>query len=586
MNTLTTPLPKSVLFLLSGALLVLMGCQDLSVENENSPNRAQVLAAPADVENLAGGTFLDFWTATQWCGQSPMLATMSDTYSCSWANWGMADMSSEPRIAWNNDPSYSRAGSVEFPWFDHYVTVSNAADVLNSIENQGDEAFTNAGVDPNRLRALVNFTMGLSYGYIGATFDRGFLVDETTDLEAVARGDVELELVPYTQVIDFAIAKLDKTIEVASNNSFQIPADKDWIFGLTLTNDDLVQLANSFKARFETWKARTPGEREGLRWGQVLTWIEQGMESDGYAGPFSVGPSLQDIPPGFAPVGDDQGTLEWDCTKWVGPQEGTWSRADYRMIGPADESGGYESWLDTPASQRNPFVTQTSDRRIQGDPDDPESDGSQYSYQGVAFTAFPVERGSYHYSDRTFERYDYYGNTLNGPMLILSKPEMDLLKAEALLHTGGDPGQIADLINNTRVDNGQLPPATASTPVGSVDDAPNPLAPGEVTLWSMLKYEFNMEVQMTGSGAVFFADRGWGDLVQGTPLHFPVPGQELETLDIQIYTFGGEGGDCSAGNATNCIGGGGSSGNAIVFDGAQQRTAQQKLNAGPPWSTK
>jgi hypothetical protein len=256
------------------------------------------------------------------------------------------------------------------------------------------------------------------------------------------------------------------------------------------------------------------------------------------------------------------------------------------MIGPADESGGYESWLDTPASQRNPFVTQTSDRRIQGDPDDPESDGSQYSYQGVAFTAFPVERGSYHYSDRTFERYEYYGNTLNGPMLILSKPEMDLLKAEALLHTGGDPGQIADLINNTRVDNGQLPPATASTPVGSVDDAPNPLAPGEVTLWSMLKYEFNMEVQMTGSGAVFFADRGWGDLVQGTPLHFPVPGQELETLDIQIYTFGGEGGDCSAGNATNCIGGGGSSGNAIVFDGAQQRTAQQKLNAGPPWSTK
>jgi hypothetical protein len=409
----------------------------------------------------------------------------------------MNDMSSEPRIAWNNDPSYARAPSVEDPWFDHYVTVSNAADVLNSISNRGEEAFTNAGVDPNRLRALVNFTMGLSYGYIGATFDRGFLVDETTDLEAVARGDVELELVPYTQVLDFGIAKLDKAIEVASNNSFQIPADRDWIFGLTLTNDDLVQLANSFKARFETWKARTPSEREGLRWGQVLTWI-------------------------------DQGSLEWDCTKWVGPQEGTWSRADYRTIGPADESGGYENWLSTtPASQRNPFVMETSDRRIQGDPDDPESDGSQYSFQGVAFTAFPVERGSYHYSDRTFERYEYYGNTINGPMPILTKPEMDLLKAEALLHTGGDPGQVADLINNTRVENGQLAPATAGTPVGSIDDAPNPLAPGDVTLWSMLKYEFNMEVQMTGSGAVFFADRGWGDLgIQGDAN--ALPGQHAD----------------------------------------------------------
>lgn len=573
-----------------------MGCQDLSVENENSPNREQVLSAPADVENLAGGTFLNFWQATQYCdagfsSQAPMLATMSDTYSCSWANWGMNDMSSEPRIAWNNDPSYPRAPSVEDPWFSHYVTISNAADVLNSISNRGEEAFTNAGVDPNRLRALVNFTMGLSYGYLGATFDRGFLVDETIDLEAVARGDTELELRPYDEVIDFGIAKLDAAISVANSNSFQIPADTDWIFGLTLTNDDLVQLANSFKARFETWKARTPEERQNVRWSQVITWIEQGMEADGYAGPFAVGPSLQDVPLGFAPIGDDQGSLEWDCTKWVGPQEGTWSRADYRMIGPADVSGGYEDWLGTPVANRNPFVMETPDRRIQGDPADPESDGSQYSFQGVAFTAFPPDRGTYHYSDRTFERYEYYGNTINGPMPILTKTEMDLLKAEALLHTGGDLSQVAALINNTRADNGELPAATAGTPAGSINDNPNPVTspsdPDPVTLWSMLKYEFNMEVQMTGSGAVFFADRGWGDLVEGTPLHFPVPGQELETLGLQIYTFGGVGGPCSSGNPANCIGqSGGGNANSLVFDAAKQHAERRAQQATRPWSTK
>lgn len=518
-----------------------------------------MLAAPADVENLASGTFLDFWSATQWCGQSPMLATLADTYSCSWANWGMNDMSSEPRIAWNNDPSYARASSVSGPWFDNYVVVSNAADVLNAIENRGEEAFDAADVDVNRIRAFVNFNMGLAYGQLAATFDRAFLVDETTDLEAVARGDVELELVPYPDVKDFALAKLDKAIQISNSSDFTIPADADWVFGTTLTSADLARLANSYKARFEAWNARSPEERASADWGSIKTWVEQGMEASGYSGPFA-SPQPDNLHPGFQPIGDDSGSLEWDCTKWVGPQEGTWSRADYRMIGPADVSGGYEDWLDTPVANRDPFVMETPDRRIQGET--PDSDGKFYSFQGTAFTSFPPDRGTYHYSDRTFERYEYYGNTINGPMPVLVKPEMDLLKAEALLRTGGDLGQVADLINNTRVDLGELEPATANTPVGTPTDNPNPLTspsdPDPVTLWSMLKYEFNMEVQMTGAGAVFFHDRGWGDLVEGTPLHFPVAGQELETLGLQIYTFGGVGGPCSAGNPSNCIGGDGS----------------------------
>jgi len=477
----------------------------------------------------------------------------------------MNDMSSEPRIAWNNDPSYARGPSVSGPWFDNYVVVSNAADVLNAIENRGEEAFADADVDVNRIRAFVNFNMGLAYGQLAATFDRAFLVDETTDLEAVARGDAELELVPYTEVKDFALQKLDNAIQVASSSDFTIPADADWVFGTTLTSGDMVQLANSYKARFEAWTARTPQERASADWNSIRTWVEQGMEAGGYSGPFT-SPQPGNLHPGFQPIGDDTGTLEWDCTKWVGPQEGTWARADYRMIGPADVSGGYEEWVDTPVANRDPFLMETPDRRIQGET--PDSDGKLYSFQGTAFTAFPPDRGTYHYSDRTFERYDYYGNTINGPMPVLIKPEMDLLKAEAILRNGGDLGQVADLINNTRVGLGELEPATASTPAGTPADNPNPLTsdtdPDPVTLWSMLKYEFNMEVQMTGSGAVFFHDRGWGDLVEGTPLHFPVAGQELETLGLQIYTFGGVGGPCSAGNPSGCIGGGGGGSKSLV----------------------
>jgi hypothetical protein len=73
----------------------------------------------------------------------------------------------------------------------------------------------------------------------------------------------------------------------------------------------------------------------------------------------------------------------------------------------------------------------------------------------------------------------------------------------------------------------------------------------------MLKHERVIETWGTSAGVNFFVKRGWGDLREGMQLHYPVPGSELETLGETLYTFGGQDGRCSAGNPTNCIGGGG-----------------------------
>jgi hypothetical protein len=529
---------------------VLVGCQDLSVENTNSPDREQVLASAQDVENIAGNTFRNFWEATQWCDNSMMYSTLAGSHSCSWANWAMADMSSEPRIAWNNSSAYSRAPSTEEPWFDHYVAISNAADVLSSIERIGPDAINSELGDGSvaKIQATVNFVLGLSYGDLAARFDRAFLVDETTDLNAVAAGTADLQLQPYQEVNQFAISKLDKAINIASSSDFTITASEDWIFGLDVSSDRLVRLAKSYKARYLATVARTPEERQQVNWQEVYTLANEGITET------------------FAPIGDDDGSTEWDCMKFYGQLPGTWSRADYRTIGPADQSGGYEDWLDTPVADRNPYLTETADRRIQG-PGGPETDGKDYTFEGTAFTAFPPARGTYHYSDRTPSMYrDYANNNANGPMPVMEIHEMDLLKAEAILQSGGSIGgglqEAADLINNSRVDRGELDPATADVPVGSIDDAPNPLEPGDVTLWSMMKYEFNIETALTASGLNYYTDRAWGDLEEGTPLHFPVPGAELNTVGLDNYTFGGVGGPCSAGNPTGCIGqpgGGGSS---------------------------
>jgi hypothetical protein len=49
--------------------------------------------------------------------------------------------------------------------------------------------------------------------------------------------------------------------------------------------------------------------------------------------------------------------------------------------------------------------------------------------------------------------------------------------------------------------------------------------------------------------AWFMDSRGWGDLIQDTPLEFPVPYQEMQTRQKPSYTLGG-GGPSSARRGT------------------------------------
>ena len=502
------------------------GCQDLAVENENNPNRLKALASPQDVEKLVSDTFTRYWSANQWSGASMPWSTIADEISSSWANWGMRDMASEPRIAWNNDPAYNREEMTEDPWYRSYTCISDAADGLNAVA--GNEArFTDEDVDPVRLVAFAKFNMGLCLGTLALRYDKAFIVDENTDLEAVALGTVTLELESYELVATAAIAKLDEAIGIAQSASFTITADEDWIYGNDVTSGYLVQLANSFAARYMAAVPRSAADRQSADWAEIMRRIAAGITED------------------FIPIGDDNGDVrEWDSMKFYGQEHKTWARADYRTIGPADESGGYQNWLNTPLQDRNVFDMETSDRRIQGT-DGPKSSGTYFRYVGVS-GPFPSSRGTYHYSSHTHNRYlPYQSNNANGEMTHMVMAEMDMLKAEGLLRTGGSTQMVADLINITRVANGELPPASGSDPAGSPTDGDwtnTGIHLAGSSLWAKLQHEFRMETFATTGGLAWATDRGWGSLVSGTPIHFPVPGKELETLALQRYTFGGVGG--------------------------------------------
>jgi hypothetical protein len=127
--------------------------------------------------------------------------------------------------------------------------------------------------------------------------------------------------------------------------------------------------------------------------------------------------------------------------------------------------------------------------------------------------------------------------------------EVQLLKAEAEFRLGHFQ-EAADLINFTRVENGELPPVTTAGTSGP-SCVPRLWNGACGDLWDALIYEKRIETY--GTAISFFDLRGWGCLLEGTLTQLPPPGRQLDLQDRVIYTFGGNPGQVgSASKPTNC----------------------------------
>lgn len=493
-------------------MFTISGCADFfRVENQNAPGKDEVFANPEDVMNSVGGSFYSLFTVLEKSYPGMGLSAAGDELSSSWGGWGMWHLSWEPRTAWDNSPAYPYNNFTETPWYFSYHAISAVNDGLNAITD-GVE-FGENGQHTGMVEAFARFVQGLAHGWLALFFDKAFILGENTDLEVD-----EIDFAHYTEVMDFALLKLEECLAICEKNTFSTP--QSWINGRTLSNEQLARLCYSYIARFMAWVARSQEVRQGLDWPLIMAHAEAGIKED------------------FTVMGDDGAW--WSRLKGYS-QHPTWCRADCNAIGPADTSSNYSNWLATPVYQRMHFLIHTADRRITGD--DPMTDGTDFSYDGD-----PVHRehrGTYHFSAYTHQRYlDYFENGHIGDLVMFKTTELDLLIAEGLLHTGGDPGRIADLINRTRVHRGQMSPATAQDALGSINDAHDP-SPG-ASLWSKLKHEKFIENFCVTAGTGYFERRGWGELIPGTPLHWPVPGRELQVLIEEIYTHGGDTGDVAS----------------------------------------
>jgi hypothetical protein len=508
------------------AIPVLLGagtsCMSLDVTNPNDPDRQRVLETPGDVETLIRSTFLIWWNKVS--GESRpgmMLSAIADEMSTTFADFAMLDMSSEPRRAWDNNPSYASASAITGTWFDLNTLISNVNDGLRAIDRGMEIGPVNAttlkGADTPRARAFGKFTQALATGYLGLVFDKAFIADEDTDIENYVP-----ELRPYPEVIAAAISQMEEAIEIADANTFTL--GPDWVNGVTLTNQDLSKLGHSFIARFIAYSPRSRVERKAADWNTVLTHLNSAITAD------------------FGPMGRAAAPT-YESRYKFNLQRANFAMADNHMLGPADTSGAYQAWVATPVAQRREFEIKTSDRRITGDPTgaaNPERvKGLYFNWKVIDMNRFNASRGTYHFSYYWNQRFN---NQLDaGHLVTMTVDEMRLLKAEALFWLGneGPNQQVADLLNVTRVGKGKLPAITAVGPPAGTGCVPRKPTGECGTLYDALMYEIRIEMAGIEGPIQWFNGRGLGWLVSGTPVHFPVPGRELNTLGLPLYTFGG-----------------------------------------------
>jgi len=517
----------------SAAVLALAGAcnPDLDISNPNAPDVARAISTPSDVRQLIGSSYNTWYLGMQGGAVAPFepnpgiaVEVMGDVASMAFGNFGARFNGQEPRLAYQNSSSAGDGRVTSQPYDVMYGALGAANDGLKAIARGVRVAASSSAADETeQFQAFAWMVQGLALGFEALVFNEGFVVlEDTPDASAV--------LEPYTAVNAAAVASLDKAIAAATGKSWSIPAE--FTPGMNLTAANMVKMANTMAARQLAYVPRTAAENASVDWGRVLTYANGGIST---GTPFN----LQ--------IQGDGGNVWYDFLKGYTNLE-SWVRVDQRIIHQADPATQPVVFTSTTAPPR---MVSADLRFARGTPDgagDVKQPGADFWYfQNIPFDP---ARGPYFFSNWAHIRYVDHSYEVDAPFLTLVPyvlaAENDLLIAEALVRTNGDKARAADLINKTRVGRGGLPPVTAAT--------------ANNELLGAIFYERDVELWGTGAGIGWmnrrrvdlsathmgvnigniWAFRGGSNLQKGTPRSLPVPAKELETLNIPVYTFGGD----------------------------------------------
>ncbi len=525
---------------LFGLLVVsgLAACSDpLNVQNINNPDRARIYARASDLEGLIGDTYRQFHQGT--VGGSDY-GIPAQARSQSWenasglANWGMGLRASIPRVFIDN----SRGNQTQQENLKDFNATQRsaraAADGIMYINVRG----VSLGSPARDARALAFawFVLGISQGSTALIYDQAAIIDPYAD------PNVTPALSPYGDVAAAALADLDSALAWTDNstaatgtNGFPLP--NTWINGNALTAVQFKQLVRSWKAMLRADVARDKTARDAVDWNLVRDDAANGITAD-------LNVTMVTSP-------------SWSIAFNQAYLYGGWHQASQFLIGMADSSGAYDTFLAAAYSAKTMFLVQTADKRF-------PPGGTRAAQQDSSPAVPPAGR---YFRNRTgldnpadnyqTSMYDWYrpqafynANRL-GPYPVFLKAQNDLLRAEALIRLGDIPGAAA-LIDITRTRaglpalTGAVTSATDPVPGGvscvpRVPQPPNFNISGCGTIMEAMKWEYRMETMYTNYCLFYISGRGWGDLPEGTAVSWAVPYQELDTRAIPLYNLGGVG---------------------------------------------
>lgn len=379
---------------------------ELEVENHEAPTSLEI-GTEATADKLFHSWFN---TLGSYDGPALIFNTMADQTTMSHGNQGMRDMSSEPRIGWNNSSTYSFAVVTENYFNSLHAILADANAIAAGIVAGSEFS------DVDKYESLSRFGQGAAIGSLALVFDRVFISDETGTLN-------NGEAVGYQEAIQFALEKLDLAIAAADRGDFDLT--DDFVYGKDLSSDEWSEFLNSLAARILVNSARNSAQRASLDWNRVLAYANNGLTYD------------------FAIGGD--GFSQWWPEHIYYSILGGWGRTDMRLINFMDPE--YPDYW--PASETTLPPAESEDARLESD------------FQYLAANTFAPDRGTYHFSSYRHKRYDEYLNLQLSDLNEMLQAENELYKAEAHLRLG-NLTEAANAINSSsRVLRGELPPVAA-----------------------------------------------------------------------------------------------------------------------------
>jgi hypothetical protein len=396
---------KNIKYIMMGALaIMLFSCDlntDLDVNNLESPASTDL-----GIESTADGLFQSWFVAVNnYDSPGLALATMSDNVSCSWGNQGMRDMSSEPRIAWDNSSTYTYSAITEVYFNSMYSILSDANGIVTIIE-EGNTGFS----DDDLVESLARFGQAATIGSLAQVFDKVYIFDETGTLN-------EGLGYPFDEAMQIALEKLDLAIEAADRGDFEVTQ----VNGLTLTSSEWSQFLNSFGARLLATSARNSTQRAALDWTRILNYSNNGLTYD-----------LNVLSDGF----------ETWFSEWVYYANiSGWTATDLYAINLMDTD--YPDYWPEDATTLDP--ASSDDQRLLTD----------FTYEPAQWMI--ASRGTYHYSSYSYARYDdWQDSNFTTSQTEYLQAENELYKAEALMRLGDVDGAATVINASSRVLRGGL----------------------------------------------------------------------------------------------------------------------------------